>query len=120
MAAEKRPGYHPGRKNNEGKKPTLKQQGFYRSRAWRSVRLVALQRDHYLCQNCLRKKRFTRATEVHHIRPLEDFPELGLEVSNLLSLCWRCHEETKDHGGCAAVMPAGVKVIKITDEEDCD
>lgn len=82
-----------GEKEKEG--DTLKKRGFYQSKAWRSIRQLALHRDHYLCQACLRKKRITKATEVHHIQPLEDFPHLGLELSNLECLCWACHEETK-------------------------
>lgn len=35
------------------------------------------------------------ATEVHHVRPLEDYPGLALDLDNLESLCRRCHERTK-------------------------
>ena len=81
---------------NGGKKDiSLKKQGFYQSRAWRRVRRRALIRDKWLCQDCLEKKRIIAATEVHHVVPLEDAPELGLELSNLRSLCWWCHEATK-------------------------
>jgi len=92
---------------------TLKERGFYQSRPWRAVRLLALQRDHYLCQECLKRKRFKTATEVHHIRPLEEFPELGLELSNLQSLCWDCHEATKHRQ--SVVHPSGVRIIKVSD-----
>ena len=30
---------------------------------------------------------------VHHIKPLEDYPELALELDNLISLCNDCHEQ---------------------------
>lgn len=111
-------GYHPAHKTGAPKKDTLKKQGFYQSTAWRSIRRMALQRDNYLCQECLRKKRITRATEVHHVNPLEDFPELGLEMSNLQSLCWDCHEQTKHHGQSSVMAPAGVRVIKVSDGSD--
>ena len=120
MATRKRPGYHPSIKNGSPQKDTFKERGFYQSRAWRQIREVALQRDHYLCQNCLRNNRLTRATEVHHIQPLEDHPELGLELANLQSLCWDCHEQTKDHGKRVVVVPSGVRVIKVTDDSDVD
>ncbi len=90
----KRPGYHPSSKKTP-EKNTLKKRGFYQSKAWRRVRQLALHRDHYLCQECLRNKRITNATEVHHLEPLEVHPELALELSNLESLCWDCHEATK-------------------------
>lgn len=75
---------------------TLKEQGFYGKGAWKRARLQALTRDHWLCQECLRHRRFRNAVEVHHIKPLEQFPELGLELDNLESLCRECHEATKD------------------------
>ena len=89
------PGFHKTGQKKGPEKTTLKERGFYQSKAWRRVRLLALQRDHYLCQECLRKKRLTKATEVHHLLPLEEHPELALELSNLESLCWDCHEATK-------------------------
>lgn len=69
---------------------------FYDSARWRRVRLVAMQRDHYQCQHCLHNDRMiTIATEVHHIQELKDYPEKGLDLDNLVSLCWKCHEKTK-------------------------
>ena len=78
-----------------GKNPTLKEQGFYHMPAWRRCRQLALHRDNYQCQDCKEAGRFTAATEVHHVIPLEDRPDLGLEVSNLRSLCHACHDKTK-------------------------
>lgn len=94
---------------------TLKKQGFYQKAAWRRVRRQALERDHYLCQECLRHKRFTRATEVHHKKPAEEYPELALTLSNLESLCWNCHEQTKHRAGSdtGTKVSSGVRVIKI-------
>lgn len=92
---------------------TLKKQGFYKKAVWRKLRSQALVRDHYLCQECLRQKRFTKATEVHHIKPLEDYPELGLTLTNLESLCWPCHEATKSRGKLGPAVPVGVRVIKM-------
>lgn len=105
----KRPGYHPCKKRGS-KKDTLKKRGFYQSKAWRRVRLLALQRDHHLCQECLKKQRIKTATEVHHIMALEDHPQLGLELSNLISLCWDCHEATK-HRKHDEHLPA--RIIRI-------
>ncbi len=110
------PGYHPGgdgrqRRGEDGSR-SLKEQGFYHTPAWRKLRRMALQRDHYLCQKCLRRGKNTQATEVHHILELESFPSLGLELSNLESLCWQCHEETKHHK--ASLPDKGVRIIRIT------
>ena len=64
---------------------------FYSSTAWSKARELALIRDNYLCQSCLKKKRIRKAEIVHHIRELRDYPELGLELSNLISWCNKCH-----------------------------
>lgn len=112
-------GYHPSHSGEKkGAEPTQKEQGFYHKTAWRRLRLLALQRDHYLCQACLRRKKITPATEVHHVKELEDFPELGLDLSNLESLCWYCHEETKHQKVSPSV--AGVKIIKISNGEETE
>lgn len=92
---------------------SLKEQGLYHWPVWRRLRLKALQRDHYLCQACLKKNRITKATEVHHIKPAEDYPELALDLDNLTSLCWRCHEETK-HRKAGKPLPLGVRIIKVS------
>lgn len=75
--------------------------------------MLALQRDNYLCQECLRKKRIVKATEVHHIKPIADFPTLALNLDNLESLCWDCHEQTKPRGGKNAPLSEGVRIIKV-------
>ena len=49
----------------------------YKSAAWRRARSAALERDHYICQDCLTAKRRGErlrprvAVTVHHIVPLK-------------------------------------------------
>ena len=81
-------------------------QRFYNKKAWQEKRLKVLRRDHFECQDC--RERITqagrkgiklhgwenylnKATCVHHIKELEDYPELALDEDNLISLCDRCH-----------------------------
>lgn len=96
--------------NNSSKRQTLKEQGFYHTTAWRRIRISALQRDHYLCQLQLTKDCTKTATTVHHIKPLEDYPELALDITNLTSCCYACHEVTKER---ELELPRGVRIIKI-------
>lgn len=71
---------------------------FYLSGPWRAARLAVLERDLYICQECLRRVerglqlRPRHATMVHHIKPRKLYPELELAYSNLESLCNICHE----------------------------
>ncbi len=64
---------------------------FYISNIWRKVRLLALRRDNFECQNCKAKGLVTPATCVHHKVHLKDNPLLALVLSNLISLCDPCH-----------------------------
>lgn len=114
-----RSGYHPrAGGSSEKNEDSLKKQGFYHKPAWRRVRRLALQRDHYLCQLRISKKCTGVATEVHHIKPLEDFPALALDLSNLTSCCWWCHEETKDRKPEREGSP--VKIIHVSDGRETE
>ncbi|MCT3348933.1 HNH endonuclease [Lactobacillus hominis] len=64
---------------------------FYHSKEWRRLRKQALDRDHRLCQVCLRKGKLTFATTVHHIKPIRAFKGQKLELDNLLTVCPACH-----------------------------
>lgn len=111
-----RPGFHPSMPDKGG---TLKDQGFYKRPAWRRVRLQALQRDHYMCQLRLSPRCTGIATEVHHIKELESHPDLGLNLDNLTSCCWYCHEETKTKTKTSKPKKgSGVRVIRIGDGSD--
>lgn len=72
---------------------------FYKSGKWLRKRIKILKRDKYICQECKRYHRHSAdgtpvaATLVHHIKPYELFPELGLCNENLISLCESCHNK---------------------------
>ncbi|KNE19662.1 HNH endonuclease [Virgibacillus pantothenticus] len=73
---------------------------FLNSAAWIRCRTLALIRDHYLCQHCLRNKIIKLAEMVHHIKPRDEYPELALTLDNLISLCNACHnKEHPERGG---------------------
>ena len=60
-------------------------------RDWALVRVQALERDSYECQECKQRGVLKRATEVHHIVPIRRAPWLRLVLTNLISLCKECH-----------------------------
>ena len=90
-----------------------KKQPIYNTSTWQRLRRMAKQRDCYLCQECLRNKRITKATEVHHLQSVDDHPELALSLDNLVSLCRDCHEATKRRSKPERSIPASVRVIRI-------
>lgn len=64
---------------------------FYHSREWQAVRLQALMRDNYLCQECLKHNKITHADMVHHKKPIRKYWSLRLDLKYLESLCDACH-----------------------------
>lgn len=56
-----------------------------------------LERDNYTCQECGKKfnKKFL---QVHHIKPISQYPSLALDVSNGITLCKNCHLATESYG----------------------
>lgn len=69
---------------------------FYLGKLWRQQRQHALSRDRYSCQDCGK-----RAEEVHHVIELTpgniiDY-NISLNLNNLVSLCFECHQ--KRHKG---------------------
>lgn len=109
---------------------------FYASSAWHRARQRALQRDRYLCQDCLSRAMALRragirksmdipaATVVHHIVPYEQAPEKALLAENLVSLCGACHNArhpekldgrrpSQRQADKHAPLTEGVKIVKI-------
>ena len=76
---------------------------FYLTPKWQRKRAAILRRDKYQCQECKRYGRMREAKTVHHIKHLEDDPELALEDSNLISLCYACHNKAHPEKGMQGV-----------------
>lgn len=70
---------------------------FYKKRFWKMAQKNILKRDHYLCQDCLKKGIKTEAVVAHHLKSPADYPQLAFNGENLVSLCEVCHH--KRHGG---------------------
>ena len=72
---------------------------FYRSARWQRLRAQVLRRDKYLCQECKRYGRMRPAQMVHHIKHLDEYPELAYDPKNLQSLCLQCHNKKHPEKG---------------------
>ncbi|MFH6892634.1 MULTISPECIES: HNH endonuclease [Providencia] len=57
---------------------------------WDKIRTRVLQRDKYLCQECIKSDRAVEAKTVDHIKP-KAYGGTD-DDSNLQSLCWPCHK----------------------------
>lgn len=69
---------------------------FYKSTKWKAKRINILKRDEYMCRECKRYGKSVQATTIHHVKPLEHYPELRLDNNNLISLCSKCHDKMHD------------------------
>jgi 5-methylcytosine-specific restriction protein A len=79
------------------KDPALRLAAKIRSgRRWQKVRAMKLSRDP-LCEDPLgdheRCGDTASATQVHHIKPLAEHPELAYHMHNLMSICTKCHSK---------------------------
>lgn len=81
--------------NNAYKKQMEQLQKGERNNNWRGGKSYAfrkkavLLRDNYTCVMCGHREQ--PIMEVDHIKPKRDFPELALEMNNLVTLCPNCH-----------------------------
>lgn len=66
------------------------------NKRWQNLRRQALRRDKLRCQEAARYGRVEEATHVHHIWPVEDYPEYAYCLWNLVSLTKANHEAMHD------------------------
>ena len=68
---------------------------FYKSKEWLECRAFVVTRDKGLCQECLKKGKYTPGEEVHHIIWLKptniNDPNITLNPNNLELVCKDCH-----------------------------
>lgn len=69
---------------------------FYKDKRWKKKRENVLRRDKYQCQEAKRYGQNEEATTVHHIYPLEEYPELALANWNLISVSGKRHDTFHD------------------------
>jgi len=67
---------------------------FYESKAWRKLRLVAINRFDGLCLwSYVKHKRVVRGTVVHHIVEIKDDMNRSLDIDNLIPMSDEAHRE---------------------------
>lgn len=104
--------YDKYKRNKESRK-------FYNSSTWAKARSLALKRDNYLCQSCLKKKRIRAAEVVHHVKELADHPELATTLENLISWCNECHTRHHKKGDKTNVVTTNkINVITVKTNEE--
>lgn len=59
------------------------------SEKYKQIKIFVLKRDNYKCQMPLCKN--NKKLEMHHIKKFSEYPDLRLDLSNLIILCKKCH-----------------------------
>jgi 5-methylcytosine-specific restriction endonuclease McrA len=57
---------------------------FYKTAGWKKLRRRVLANAEHRCQRCGAEG---VPLDVHHVRPVEQYPELALELENLIAVC---------------------------------
>lgn len=92
--------YDCGKKPKSSKRKTSIY-NFHRSAQWTAKSIKIRERDHYLCQCCMRNMAGTmqilnyKRLSVHHIIPIEEDWEKRLDDDNLITLCDYHHEQAE-------------------------
>lgn len=65
----------------------------YNSEKWKKKSEQIKKRDGYKCKRCARYGKNVPAVVVHHIKHVDEYPELAFDNDNLISLCQGCHNK---------------------------
>ena len=68
----------------------------YNGNRWRRLAALAMRRDGYRCQIAARYGRSAQAEVVHHIYPVDEYPEYAYCLWNLISLSRAAHNKLHD------------------------
>lgn len=68
----------------------------YNTKRWKRKREKILKRDKSLCQDTLRYGKRIDADTVHHIYPVEEYPQYAFCDWNLISLSNKAHNSMHD------------------------
>lgn len=68
----------------------------YKARRWERLRAQVMRRDGYRCQLSKRYGKSVPAELVHHIYPVDEFPEYAFEPWNLIAVSRAAHNKLHD------------------------
>lgn len=69
----------------------------YFGNKWKHLAAKAMRRDGYMCQLSKRYGKAVPAEVVHHIYPVDEYPEYAYCLWNLISLSRAAHNKVHDH-----------------------
>lgn len=82
---------------------------------WKRLRLIALKRDNYECQECKKEGKLSikqnQKLDEHHIKEIEKYPELTYVLSNIETVCVMHHNILDGKVLCGNKRPKKDKFI---------
>lgn len=85
----------------------------YNSLKWKHTARMVMRRDGYMCQLSKRYGKAVPAEVVHHIFPVDEFPEYAYEPWNLIALSRKMHNTLHDRN-TDALTAEGVALMRRT------
>ncbi|NFA42126.1 HNH endonuclease [Clostridium botulinum] len=73
-----------------------KEQSFYSSKDWITIRDTIKTKDNSVCIGCLMNNSISNVDYVHHIETIKDNWNKRLDKDNLICLCSSCHRKVHD------------------------
>ena len=91
----------------------------YYSKKWKYLAAKAMRRDGYMCQIYKRYGKRVPAEVVHHIYPVDEYPEYAYCLWNLISLSRAAHNKLHDRES-NTLTPEGVALMRRTKPREND
>lgn len=83
----------------------------YESQRWKRLARAVMRRDGYMCQLSKRYGKRVPAEVVHHIYPVDEYPEYAYEPWNLIALSRAAHNRLHDRN-TDALTAEGVALMR--------
>lgn len=91
---------------------------FYGWKPWKRKAAEVRRMDHNECQKCKARGRYRRGYIVHHVKHLDERPDLALSIFDpdtgerqLVTLCKDCHEE--EHPESLVILPKSREELTV-------
>ncbi len=87
------------RKEYEAQPDRAKDRAFYKTARWIRFRDYAMSLpENALCRECKERGLIVAASQLDHVKPRKEFPELAYSIENVQGLCRACHKAKTNRG----------------------
>ena len=90
----------------------------YNSLKWKRLARMVMRRDGYMCQLSKRYGKAVPAEVVHHIFPVDEFPEYAYEPWNLIALSRKMHNTLHDRNTDALTAEGVALMRRVSRDRD--